>query len=272
MSNLIPIEQKQIEFQDGTITAVMIQDENGRENVYIPLRPLVEGMGLSWPAQYRRIKKNPVLSEVCISVAVTATQVRQTLAIPISHLNGFLFGVNANRVKPELRPLIVEYQQKCYEVLFSAFNGTESMTRFYEAIGHEGGWIGARLEKHRYSTDLSDVWLINSIPIEHHERLSNIINKGAFGVLVDEHRQLKSLPDGADLRDNMTKAELLISAFGDEATMQFIENENAQGLEDHTKLAEAGGSVAGEMRELYENRTKAKVLSDKNHLDKKRLE
>ena len=75
MSSLTPIEQKETDFQDGKITAVMVQDENGRENIYIPLRPLVEGMGLDWSAQRKRIKKNPVLSGVCISVAVTATEI-----------------------------------------------------------------------------------------------------------------------------------------------------------------------------------------------------
>ena len=112
--SVIPIEQKQIAFQGGKITAVMVQDSDGRENVYIPLRPLVEGMGLNWSGQRQRIKKNPVLNDACISVGVKHTQVRNMLCIPISMLNGFLFGINANRVQGELRPLLIEYQQMNY--------------------------------------------------------------------------------------------------------------------------------------------------------------
>lgn len=33
------------------ITAVMVQDADGRENVYIPLGPLVEELGLTWASQ-----------------------------------------------------------------------------------------------------------------------------------------------------------------------------------------------------------------------------
>ena len=274
MSNLTPIEQKQIAFQDGKVTAVMVQDENGRENVYIPLRPLVEGMGLRWQAQYNRIKRNPVLNDACMIVSVTDTNPKggnpNKLCIPISHLNGFLFGINANRVKSEIRPLLVEYQAKCYEALFSAFNGTESMRRFYDAIGHDGKWIGARMEKHHYGTLLSDVWLINGIPIEQHGRLQDIINSGTFGLTISEHKQYKKVPEDVSLQDNMTGAELLIAALADEAAATISERENPQTYSDSEKIAQVAGKTGKSLVESYEKSTGGKVLSDANHLDKKR--
>ncbi|MEM7335619.1 MAG: phage antirepressor N-terminal domain-containing protein [Chloroflexota bacterium] len=276
MNALPTIEQKDIQFLDRQVTAVMVQDENGRENVYIPLRPLVEGMGLNWSSQYKRIKKNPVLNDVCISVSLSETEIgrgkgaRKVLAIPISKLNGFLFGINANRVRSEIRPLIVAYQEKCYQVLFSAFNGTESMRRFYTAIGHDDGWIAARLEKHRYSNDLSDVWLINGVPIEHHEELESLINKGAFGLTTEEHKKHKNLPSDANLRDNMTRRELIFSMLGDEAAIALSENENPVGLEDNTKIAKAAGKIAGEQIDSFEQKVGGKVLSDQNHLAKQK--
>ena len=272
MSSLTSIEQKQIAFQDRQITAVMVQDPTGRENVYIPLRPLVEGMGLNWSAQYRRIKKNPVLSEACQFVAVTTTNPKggnpNKLCIPISHLNGFLFGINAKRVKPEIREALLEYQEKCYQVLFNAFNGTESMRRFYSAIGHEGGWIDARIQKHITGTVIGDIWLIEGIPIEHHEMLQNELNKGTFGLSTDKHRQLKQLPDDSSLRDNMTRLELLMSMYADEANRLLIENKNPSGLDENKALSSRAGLIAGEARHNLEQKTGGKVLSDKNNLDK----
>lgn len=103
MSEIKPIEQKQIMFQGREITAVLVQDTTGRENIYVPLRPLVEGMGMQWSAQLKRIRRNPVLNDVCEFVSVMDTNSKRgnpnKLAIPISKLNGFLFGINANRVK-----------------------------------------------------------------------------------------------------------------------------------------------------------------------------
>lgn len=275
MSDLTIIEQKQVDFLDSQVTAVLVQDADGRENIYIPLKPLVEGMGLSWNGQRERIKRNPILADVCRSARVTRAEQDRTrsfnmLSIPISHLNGFLFGIHADRVKDEIRPLIIEYQEKCYQVLFSAFNSISSMTRFYRAIGHDDGWIEKRLTKHTAGTALNDVWLKNGVPIEHHDQLHDIINSGAFGLTIDEHKQFKNLPEGENLHDNMTLVELLVSGFGDESTRQFIENENPSNLEEHELLARAGGDFAGDVRKLYEERTGKPVLSSKNHLEKKK--
>ncbi|MEM7333575.1 MAG: phage antirepressor N-terminal domain-containing protein [Chloroflexota bacterium] len=271
------IEQKQVLFQGRKITAVLVQDKNGRENVYVPLRPLVQGMGLDWSAQRKRIKKNPVLSDVCISVAVTATETgrgkgsRNILSIPISHLNGMLFGINADRVREDIRPLLIEYQKNCYQILFDAFNGIESMRRFYTAVGLDEKWIAQRIEKHRSFTSLGDVWLETGIPIEKHTLLEDVINKGAFGLTISEHKAYKHLPESEDLRDNMTGVELLISIFGDEATERLVQNESPEGLAEHMQIAEAGGHIAGKMRQLFEEETGGRpVLSKNNNLDKKR--
>lgn len=46
---------------------------------------------------------------------------REVLALPLKLLPGWLFGLQASRVKPELRDKILRYQQDCYEVLWRAF-------------------------------------------------------------------------------------------------------------------------------------------------------
>ena len=273
--DLTVIEQKEIEFQENEVTAVMVQDADGRENVYVPLRPLVEGMGLNWSGQYQRIKKNTVLNKVCRSVGVTQTEPNRTrtikmLTIPISHLNGFLFGINADRVKSEIRPLIIEYQEKCYEVLFQAFNGIESMTRFYTAVGLDPSWIDARVAKHFSGTQLSDIWLIQGVPIEHHEKLQDLLSKGTFDLTTAEHRQLKSLPDTADLQDNMTRIELALSLFADEANRAIIERDSTTGTEANEAAAIEAGKAAGKARRVYEEAAGKPVVSPSNNLDKKK--
>jgi hypothetical protein len=43
------------------------------------------------------------------------------LCLPLDYISGFLFGVNANRVKQELRDRVILYQKNCYKVLAEAF-------------------------------------------------------------------------------------------------------------------------------------------------------
>lgn len=41
--------------------------------------------------------------------------------LPLDYLNGWLFGVNANRVKEGIRDNLIRYQRECYRVLADAF-------------------------------------------------------------------------------------------------------------------------------------------------------
>lgn len=100
--------------------------------IYVALRPIVEALGLDWSAQYRRVGRDPVLSEEVkmISVAVTATEMRQRgegaksyLCLPKQFLSGFLFGVNANRVRKELRERVIQWQREAHLFLDAAFTG-----------------------------------------------------------------------------------------------------------------------------------------------------
>jgi hypothetical protein len=49
---------------------------------------------------------------------------QEMTCLPLDYLNGWLFGVNANRVKPEVRERVIRYQKECYRVLADAFQGT----------------------------------------------------------------------------------------------------------------------------------------------------
>lgn len=116
-SALQTIEQRTVIFYEDEITAVVIE-ESGQRTVYVPLRPICDYLGLDWSAQRKRINRDPVLTEALMSVVITTTDIdpesrwphASTMAcIPLDMLNGWLFGVNASRVKAEL----AEYSNTC---------------------------------------------------------------------------------------------------------------------------------------------------------------
>jgi hypothetical protein len=133
VKSLVPLEQRQITFYEDEITAVVV-DVDGQKEVYIPLRPICEFLGLSWPSQRNRINRDAVLSETVenISVFVTNTQGqsqhREMLSLPLDFVNGFLFGINASRVKPELKERLIQYQRECYRILSEAFQETSEVS------------------------------------------------------------------------------------------------------------------------------------------------
>lgn len=89
---LVPVEQKQVDFYDDKITAVMVE-EASRQQVYIPIRPICDFLGVAWTAQRQRILRDPVLSEELTPVIVTITgtgQEVETLCLPLIFLTEML--------------------------------------------------------------------------------------------------------------------------------------------------------------------------------------
>jgi len=125
---LVPVEQKQVDFYEDTITAVLV-DRAGKMEVFVPIRPICELLGVDWASQSRRINRDPVLSKKLTGVVVKTTPDPVTggggpqtaSCLPLDYLNGWLFGISASRVKTEVRERLIKYQERCYEVLAEAF-------------------------------------------------------------------------------------------------------------------------------------------------------
>ena len=93
--------------------------------VFIPLRHICAMIGVDWGGQRRRVLNDPVLSEVIENIDISATDDYRTvrramLCLPLDYLSGFLFGINANRVKTELRMPLMRYQRDAYKILDQA--------------------------------------------------------------------------------------------------------------------------------------------------------
>lgn len=119
---LVPVEQRTIIFYDDEITAVLV-DLQGKQAVYVPVRPICDFLGVAWSPQLRRINRDPVLTVETKGVTVTVTPGgrQEMICLPLDFLNGFLFGINASRVKESVREQLIIYQRECYRVLADAF-------------------------------------------------------------------------------------------------------------------------------------------------------
>lgn len=127
---LVPIETRTVELEGDELIAVLVE-KGGRQVIYVPVNPLVEHLGLAARGQRRRINDDPVLSEVAQTVRIERPAGRgggtqEMLCLPLTFVNGFLFGISANRVKEELREKIIQYQRHCYNVLAEAFGVSET--------------------------------------------------------------------------------------------------------------------------------------------------
>jgi hypothetical protein len=126
---LVPVEERQVEFYGDQITAALVET-TGQGTIYVPIRPMCDYLGLTWSSQLQRIKRDPVLSEMQTVVVINTVQgPRETICLPLEYLNGWLFGVSASRVKPELKEKVIRYQRDCYKVLSNHFQGEAAIGR-----------------------------------------------------------------------------------------------------------------------------------------------
>lgn len=106
-----------VRFHDQSITVFM----HGGSPL-VAVKPICENMGIDWRAQRQRIMRHHVMSKgVVIMTTPSAGGEQKTACLPLEMLNGWLFGIDAARVKPDLREKVIRYQRECFHVLAAHF-------------------------------------------------------------------------------------------------------------------------------------------------------
>lgn len=91
---------------------------------YVAMKPIVENIGLDWVSQHKKIQRNEILKSGMVMMTIPASDGKtyETACLPLDYLNGWLFGVDARRVKPEIKDRLLTYQRECFRVLNNHFN------------------------------------------------------------------------------------------------------------------------------------------------------
>ena len=103
------------------------------EIIYTASRPIVEGMGLNWGSQSAKLK-NPKFNCCDIETVAQDGKIRTMLCMPIKKLNGWLFSINPEKVKPEIKDDVIAYQEECFEALYNYWHKGEAVNPRFEKI------------------------------------------------------------------------------------------------------------------------------------------
>lgn len=84
---------------------------------YTPMKPIVEGMGMAWQTQHRKLSErfNKGITEMVIPSAGGS---QSMTCLALRKLNGWLQTINPNKVRPEIRDKVIQYQEECDDVLY----------------------------------------------------------------------------------------------------------------------------------------------------------
>lgn len=144
----------------------------------------------------------------------------------------------------------------------------ERAMKTYLKKGYSKEWINQRLKSIEIRKELTDEWKERGMKegIEF-AILTDEITKAWSGKSVKEYKKHKGLKKES-LRDNMTNLELVLNMLGEVSTKEISKTKKPEGLNENTKVANQGGSVAGKAREEVEKQIGKSVISKKKHIPK----
>ncbi|VAL54356.1 Phage anti-repressor protein [Enterobacter hormaechei] len=90
---------------------------------YVAMKPIVENLGMSWSTQVRKLMADKgKFNCVHMNMVATDSKLRDVLCLPLKKLNGWLFSINPEKVRADIRDKLIQYQEECFTVLHDYWN------------------------------------------------------------------------------------------------------------------------------------------------------
>lgn len=84
---------------------------------YTPMKPIVEGMGMDWASQFTKLKQR--FSKGIVEIAIPSVGgMQKMICLALRKLAAWLNTISPNKVRPEIRERVIQYQEECDDVLY----------------------------------------------------------------------------------------------------------------------------------------------------------
>lgn len=143
MSNNSTAASNVIPFRSAKLLLV----EKGGEP-FVPMKPVVEGMGLAWQAQHAKLTSGRFNSVITMIVTTGVDGKQYEMAcLPLRKLPGWLMSIHSSKVRADLRDNVLAYQNECDDALWAYWNegravnvrgSDQAMTVLGQTIGTDG--------------------------------------------------------------------------------------------------------------------------------------
>ena len=134
----------------------------------------------------------------------------------------------------------------------------------YERAGYTQEWINQRLQAISARKELTDEWKSRGIQQgKEYAILTDELTHAWSGMTTRQYKDLKGLKKQS-LRDNMSTTELTLNQLAEVATRELSQQEQPVGFNANKRVAQAGGSVAGNARKDLEQRLGRPVITSQS--------
>jgi hypothetical protein len=142
--------------------------------------------------------------------------------------------------------------------------GIDRLMETYLRKGYSKEWINQRLKSIEVRKELTDEWENRNIQKgQEFAILTDEITKAWSGFTTKQYKVFKELKK-ENLRDHMTNLELVLNMLAEATTTEISKEKNPKTFEDSRKIANQGGTIAGNTRKEIEEKTGKNVITNQN--------
>ena len=168
---------------------------------------------------------------------------------------------------PKAEPLKIWLAKVGYERIEETEDPELAFDRAMETYlkkGYSKNWINQRLKSIEVRKELTDEWDKRGVRKgPEYAILTDEITKAWAGLTTKQYKGLKDLKK-ENLRDNMTNLELVLNMLAETSTTELSKKEQPESFMENKKVAEKGGSVAGNARKDLEEKLGDSIISPLN--------
>ena len=105
------------------VNGINLQVVADEREQFVAVKPVCEILGVDYPGQFTKLKEHPLYSSVIELSPTTGADGKtyEMVCLPLRYFPSWLFSINPNNVKEEIRENLLEYQKKCNDILFDYF-------------------------------------------------------------------------------------------------------------------------------------------------------
>ncbi len=154
--------------------------------------------------------------------------------------------------------------------------GFDRLMETYLKKGYSKEWVNQRIKSIEVRKELTDEWDNRGVKKgQEYAILTDEITKAWSGLSVKQYKNHKGLKK-ENLRDNMSNLELVLNMLAEATTTEISKEKKPKTFAQNKKIANQGGTIAGNTRKEIEAKTGKKIVNKLNASDylnnKKELE
>ncbi|KAF0131851.1 MAG: hypothetical protein FD155_375 [Bacteroidetes bacterium] len=143
-------------------------------------------------------------------------------------------------------------------------SGIDRLMETYLRKGYSTAWINQRLKSIEVRKELTDEWETRGVRKgQEFAFLTDEITKAWSGHTTRQYKKLKDLKQ-ENLRDHMTNLELVLNMLAEATTTEISKEKKPETFEANKRIAQQGGTIAGNTRREIEEKTGKNVVTNQN--------